>query len=93
MITEKIYVTVSAEWDGDGNITPTAIHWADGTLYTIDRVLAVDQAASMRAGGFGLRYKVRLSCEEQGVFGKVRYLFLEKGLQPERWFVEGKTRD
>ena len=90
MTESKIYVKVTTEWDAEGNITPTVIHWEDGTRYTIDRILRVDNAASMRAGGYGLRYKVRLSCEEQNIFDKVRYLFLEKGLTPERWFVEAK---
>ena len=53
-------------------------------------MLEVEKAASLKVGGMGLRYKVRLTNEEYNVYGKTTYLFLEKGENPERWFVEGK---
>ena len=45
--------------------------------YEIDRVLHVCRAASLKAGGAGIRYTVRIQNRET-------YLFLEEN----RWFVE-----
>lgn len=86
----KVYVKVTSECDADGNIIPLTLYWEDGARYEIDRVLEVRNAASLKAGGYGERYQVRLSSEEHHVRGKVRYLYYERGLKPERWFVEGK---
>lgn len=86
----KIYVRVTSDCDAEGHVLPLALFWEDGTRYDIDRVLDVRNAASLKAGGYGERYTVRLSNEEHGVCGKVRHLFYERGLSPSRWFVEGK---
>jgi len=75
----KVYVNVTAHFDTEGNMTPMSIIWGDGTEYEIDRVLDKRRAASLKAGGFGDRYTVRIRNRE-------RYLFFEDG----RWFVEGK---
>jgi len=75
----KVYVNVTARFDTEGNMTPMSIIWGDGTEYEIDRVLDKRRAASLKAGGFGDRYTVRIRNRE-------RYLFFEDG----RWFVEGK---
>ena len=61
----------------------------DGVTYEIDRVLQITQAAAMRAGGQGDRYKIR-------VRGKESYLFFERsanltGNNIGRWFVERRT--
>ena len=59
---------------------------ADGVYQTyapyseIDRVLDVRRAASLKAGGMGIRYTVRIN-------GKQSYLFYEEP----RWFVEAKV--
>lgn len=86
----KVYVKVTAEYDEDGFVTPLAIYWEDGTRFDVDRVLDVRNAASLKAGGYGERYRVRLSNETHHIYGKVRDLYYERGLKPERWFVEGK---
>jgi len=75
----KVYVNVTAHFDTEGNMTPMSIIWGDGTEYEIDRVLDKRRAASLKAGGFGDRYTVR-------IWNRERYLFFEDG----RWFVEGK---
>lgn len=80
----KVYVKVTSECDVDGHVLPLALYWEDGTRYDVDRVLDVRNAASLKAGGYGERYQVRLSNEEQHVHGKVRYLFYERGLKAER---------
>jgi len=75
----KIYVTVKAIFYADGLLRPMSIIWEDDREYTIDKVTDIRRAASLKAGGTGLRYTCRIN-------GKDTYLFLEEG----RWFVERK---
>jgi hypothetical protein len=75
----KVYVSVICEYDIDGRITPREILWPDGWKFEIDKILNIRKAASLSAGGCGIRYTVRIE-------GRERHLFLEEG----RWFVEGK---
>lgn len=76
---KKVYVGVICEYDIDGRITPKEILWPDGRRFEVDKLLDVRKAASLKAGGCGIRFAVRIE-------GKDKYLFLEDG----RWFVEGK---
>ncbi len=78
-MTRKVYVEVTARFDTEGKITPVSLLWEDGTRYEIDRVLDVRRAASLKAGGMGIRYTVRIG-------GRDSYLFYEEP----RWFVEAK---
>ena len=75
----KVWVDVTARFDADGKITPLSITWEDGRLYEIDRILDVRRAASLKAGGSGIRYTVRIGHTET-------YLFLEE----DRWFAVRK---
>jgi hypothetical protein len=75
----KVFVDVTATFTKDGNIIPMNFIWEDGRKYVIDKVLDKRRAASLKAGGQGIRYKCR-------VLGKDVYMFLEDG----RWFMEGK---
>ena len=75
----KVYVGVTVRFDEEGTMHPETIRWEDGSLYEIDRVLDVRRAASLKAGGIGLRYTIRIK-------GKVTYLYFEDP----KWFVEGK---
>ncbi|MDO5124155.1 MAG: hypothetical protein Q4D44_05760 [Eubacteriales bacterium] len=75
----KEYVSVTARFDCDGNLLPVILHWKDGRDFSIDRILDMRYAASLKAGGAGIRYKCR-------IMGQEKYLFLEDN----RWFVEGK---
>ena len=75
----KIFITVNADFNPDGTITPIALKWDDGRIFDIDRILDVRPAASLKAGGRGLRY----TCK---ILGKERYLYFENP----NWFVEGK---
>ncbi|MDF2502129.1 MAG: hypothetical protein K0Q77_2843 [Anaerosporomusa subterranea] len=75
----KIFVEIIAEHDLNGRTKPIAIKWEDGRVFEIDRVLDVRQAASLKAGGTGIRYTCRIR-------GKESYLFDDEG----RWFVEAK---
>lgn len=75
----KRYVDMIVRYFPDGTITPLAIRWAPGELYEIDKVLDVRPAASLKAGGAGIRYTCRIQ-------GHEKYLWLEEN----RWFVEAK---
>ncbi len=73
----KQYISVTARFDEDGNLLPLKIHWNDGRSFDIDKVTDIKYAASLKAGGAGLRYTCRIS-------GNQRYIFLEGN----RWFVD-----
>jgi len=74
----KKYVKVIAEIDESGKKTPKIIIF-DDREFIIDRVIDMKKCASMKVGGVGERYKVRINNHET-------YLFFEK----DKWFVEEK---
>lgn len=78
-MARKVFVEVTAKFDTEGIITPLSLLWEDGTVYEIDRVLDVRRAASLKAGGIGIRYTVKID-------GKQSYLYYEEP----KWFVEAK---
>lgn len=89
MDNAKVYVGVRAAFDADGRMIPKELTWEDGTVYEIDRVLDIRQAAAMKAGGQGDRYTI-------DVRGQRSYLFFERsefraGNNIGRWFVERKV--
>lgn len=73
----KEYVKITADFEIDGTIIPTKLHWNEDKIYSIDRILDIRKAASLKSGGCGLRYTVRIR-------GHERYLFLEE----DKWFIE-----
>ena len=73
------YVKVASVTDEDGRVTPTSIEWDDGRVFGIDEVMDARRAASLKVGGTGTRYLVRIG-------RSVTYLFHEDP----RWFVEAK---
>ena len=77
----KKYVDVSAVFTSSGKLIPRQIMTDDGIKYKIDRVTEIRRAASVRAGGSGIRY----TCT---VRGRQCYLFYEENY---RWFVELKA--
>lgn len=82
----KVYVGVYSYTDPDGRMLPRELAWEDGTVYEIDRILDIRQAAAMKAGGQGDRYTI-------SVRGQRSYLFFERseklaGNNIGRWFVE-----
>lgn len=73
----KVYVRVQAQFSTDGSLLPVAFWWENGRRYCIDRVTDVCRAASLKAGGIGMRY----TCT---VLGRQVCLFFEE----DRWFME-----
>ena len=78
-MAEKIYVAVIARFGIDGSITPTRIEWQNGKRFEINRIIDIRRAASLKAGGQGMRYTVLIGQQDA-------YLYLEGT----KWFVEGK---
>ena len=75
----KKYVQVTADFDTLGNIIPLRIIWDKNTVYKIEKITNICNAASLKAGGAGIRYTCVID-------GKMTHLFLEQ----RRWFVEAK---
>ena len=78
----KQYVEVIARHDAAGEVWPLAIIWCDGRRFAIDEVLDRRQAASLKVGGTGLRFLVRIQ-------NTTTFLYLENP----RWFVEAIIPD
>ncbi|MBC7765524.1 MAG: hypothetical protein H7Y41_03480 [Hyphomonadaceae bacterium] len=75
----KVFVDVTAVFSKEGILVPISFVWEDGERYEVDKILDCRNAASLKAGGCGVRYTCR-------VCGKETFLFLEDN----RWFMEGK---
>lgn len=73
----KVYVDVYVKFTKDGEMMPVGLLWGDGKLFVVDRVLDTVRAASLKAGGCGIRY----TCM---VRGKKVQIFYEENY---RWFV------
>ena len=74
---KKEYVSILAQIHMDGVIQPLSVLLEDGRKYDIDEVKDKCRAASLKAGGCGIRYTIRIGARDT-------YLFDEDG----RWFVE-----
>ncbi len=77
----KAYVAVELLTDAAGRMHPKAVILEDGRRYEIARVSDMRRAASLKAGGTGLRYLVTIGSRDT-------YLFFEDP----RWFVELQER-
>ena len=78
---KKTYVEVTARFTPEGEILPLNILWSDGISFFVDKVLDIRPAASLKAGGAGIRYTCRINMHDT-------FLFLEEN----RWFVEEKCQ-
>lgn len=81
MSTCKVYVEVTAKFSKDGRLLPLSVRWQDGHVYEIQRIMDICRAASLKAGGAGIRYTCVID-------GKQSHLFYEDN---NLWFVEGKA--
>jgi hypothetical protein len=75
----KVYIKVAAIFSPNGKLQPVAFWWVDDHQYSIDKITDVCRAASLKAGGLGVRY----TCM---VHGRQTYLYFEE----DRWFMERK---
>ena len=74
---KKEYVSILAQIHRDGMIQPLGVLLGDGRKNDIDEVKDKCRVASLKAGGCGIRYTIRIGARDT-------YLFDEDG----RWFVE-----
>lgn len=74
---EKIFVEMLVRFDKEGNIWPLSVLWDNGKAYAIDKIIDKRRAASLKAGGIGLRYTVKIR-------GKITYLYYEEP----KWYME-----
>jgi hypothetical protein len=78
-LARKVFVKVTVEFDPEGQLRPLWVTWEDGRVFAVDRVMDARRAASMKAGGAGMRYTCIIK-------NKPVYLFYEEP----RWFMEAK---
>ena len=76
-IMRKVFVDIIVKFTKEGTTIPLSVIWEDGRMFDIDRVLDIRRAASLKAGGQGMRYKCRIR-------GRETFLWYEDG----KWFVE-----
>ena len=76
----KQYVEVRADFLLDGRIIPRWFRPEDGEKVIIDRVTDMRQAASLKAGGQGMRYTCIVNGQEM-------YLFHDR----DEWFAENQS--
>lgn len=78
MFNKKI-VSVTAKFLTTGYVMPLIIHYSDDKDYFIDKVYSCKNCASLKVGGIGKRYEIRIG-------NKRTFLYLEDSI----WFVEEK---
>lgn len=74
---DKIYLSVKAVFYPEGGFKPISFQGEDGQEYEISKVTDIRRAASLKAGGVGIRYTCKVDNREV-------YLFWEE----DRWFME-----
>jgi len=83
----KVYIDVNEDRLKDGKLIPLSFVWEDGQRYDVSKVLEIRRAASLKAGGYGLRYKVRVITP---YVTKDVFMFFEEDFGTPKWFMERK---
>lgn len=73
----KKFVSVTADFSVDGQVKPVRLNWEDGRRFAVDRITDIRKAASLKAGGIGIRYTCMIA-------GKQVYLYKDQ----DQWFME-----
>ena len=76
-MSRKVIVSVKAEFDVFGQLTPVSFRWENGVQYDITKVIDRRRAVSLRTGGGGIRYTCRVD-------NRLVYLFNDDSL----WYIE-----
>ncbi len=79
MKSRKVFVSVIASIDEEGNKKPLYIKWEDGRKFAVDKVTDIRRACATKVGGTAIRYTVRIN-------GKTTFLFEDEG----KWFAESR---
>ena len=82
----KAYVEVGAVFGSDGAVTPIWLRWKNGKQYLIDKVTDKRKAASLKAGGTGIRYTIEVCGQKRFLFCEGQNAWNEHMLC--RWFME-----
>jgi hypothetical protein len=85
--TKEFVDVMAIHWSENGGIDPKRIHLKNGAVLLVSRVFTVTRAASLCAGGQGIRYECRVANAEDGFEFRI-YLFHDG----DYWFIE-KTKD
>ena len=84
----KEYVDVYAIHHSESKVVMPKIIWKDGRKFKVDHADKPDRVAALKVGGTGLRYKVTVSNEDEGLISWQTYIWLEDdGIS---WFVEAR---
>lgn len=75
----KIFVDVVVKHTKEGVKVPLTVIWEDGRRYNIDKVKDITQAAALKAGGRGIRYKCSIQGHETCLWQ-----------EDNKWFVDSK---
>ena len=79
----KLYISVTVEYDPDGNMRPLSIRWSDDRVYEIDRIIKITKADASKVGIAGKCYTCIIA-------GKRTELYLDQISEPQRWFMIAK---
>ena len=85
--TKEFVDVIAIHWAGNGTTDPKRLQMEDGTVLIISRVFSKMRAASLRAGGQGMRYDCRVANQSDGHEFRI-YLFNDG----DYWFIE-KTEE
>lgn len=77
----KRYINVIVRFEETGKMTPLEIHWPDGRVFQIDRILDMRPGVSRKVGGQGIRYLCRIKNQEVCLY-----------YEEPKWFVEEKIK-
>ena len=81
--TKEYVDVIAAHYAEDGRVVPLRFRRADGTAIVVSKVMDARKAASLRAGGQGMRYECRAANAEDGYEFRL-YLFHDGNY----WFIE-----
>lgn len=74
----RIDLTVNVRHEIGGRTIPTSIVWEDGRVFKIDQILEIRKAASLKAGGIGIRYTCKICGKTVTIFNDDNLWFMEK---------------
>jgi hypothetical protein len=79
---ERKYVDVLCLNKADGTLIPKVIYFDSYHKYEVDKVLDIRQAPSLKSGGAGTRFLIK-------ILGKETYIYYDEYLR--QWFVDAKV--
>ena len=91
----KEYIPLSLHWDDEGEesydgviipfLSPSCLHLEAGGRFTVDGFRKDGLLPSFLSGGYGERYTLRASCDNEDNYDKVYYIYFEQFGKVGRW--------